>query len=122
LTPVFDSEANLVAWFDGANVFDLEMNWVAFHSSGHLFSPHSVTWLGPFSKGSFLDRSGKPVAWLGGSAPSSTLKPLTPLRPLKPLAPLKPLKPLTPLRPLKPLAPIGGWSPVPWNRWINTRA
>lgn len=119
MTPVFDSTTNLVAWFDGKNVFDLNLNWVAFHSNGHFFSSSSLAWLGPLSDGAIQDTNGKAVAWLGGSSPSSSLKPLTPLRPLKPLQPLQPLQPLKPLKPLAPLAPLGGWSNLSWQKWLG---
>ncbi len=119
MTPIYDQRTNQVAWFDGTNVFDLGLNWVAFHSSGHFFSSATLAWLGPLSNGSLLDHSGKPVAWLAGSSPSSTLAPLTPLCPLRPLTPLRPLQPLNPLRPLNPLAPFGGWSGLQWQQWLG---
>jgi hypothetical protein len=119
VTPIFDKTANLVGWFDSENVFDLQLNWVAFHSNGDLFSSSSLTWLGPLHEGSFLDQNGKAVAWLDGSSPSNTLKPLTPLRPLKPLQPLRPLQPLKPLKPLAPLTLLGGWSPLSWQQWLR---
>ena len=119
MTPIFDQNAQLSGWFDGENIFDLNLEWAAFLSSGHFFSSNSLSWLGPMHNGSLLDRNGKPVAWLEGVSPSGTLKPLTPLRPLKPLKPLRPMKPLNPLKPLKPLNPLGGWSTLAWNQWLN---
>lgn len=120
MTPIFDKHVQLSGWFDGENIFDLYLNWVAFLSGGNLFSSITLSWLGPMNEGSFLDINGKPVAWLYGTSPSGSLKPLQPLKPLKPLTPLKPLKPLNPLRPLKPLSPLGGWSTLEWSQWINT--
>ncbi len=119
MTPIFDRYVKLSGWFDGENIFDLNLQWVAFLSDGNFFSSNSLQWLGPFNGGSLLDRNGKPVLWLDGTTPSGTLKPLTPLRPLKPLKPLRPLKPLKPLQPLKPLNPLGGWSTLNWNQWLN---
>lgn len=119
MTPIFDQNAQLAGWFDGENIFDLNLEWVAFLSDDHFFSSNTLSWLGPIHDGSLLDRNGKPVAWLEGASPSGTLKPLTPLRPLKPLKPLRPLRPLNPLRPLKPLNPLGGWSTLVWNQWLN---
>jgi len=119
MIPIFDRNTNLVAWFDGENIFDLRLNWVAFHSGGHFFSPFSLHWLGPFHDGSLLDQNGKPVAWLEGSSPIGTLRPLSPLSPLRPLQPLRPLTPLQPLRPLMPLVPLGGWSQLSWGEWLG---
>jgi hypothetical protein len=119
MTPIFDRSTNLVGWFDGKNLFDLNLNWVAFHSSGHLFSSSSLAWLGPLNEGSIQDQNGKAIAWLQGSSPRSALKPLTPLKPLNPLQPLKPLQPLNPLKPLNPLTPLGGWSPLSWQQWLQ---
>jgi hypothetical protein len=119
MTPIFDSDAQLVGWFDGEHIFDTDQNWKAFVRNGHVFSAESLDWLGPVHDGSFLDTRGKPVGWLSGSSPSGTLTPLTPLRPLRPLTPLKPLRPLTPLKPLKPLTPLGGWSDSTWHAWLK---
>lgn len=119
MTPIFDQGKNVVAWFDGANVFDPKLNWIAFHSDGNLFSAASLAWLGPLDSGGVQDRGGKAVAWLEGSSPSSGLRPLTPIKPLRPLQPLKPLRPLRPLTPLTPLTPLGGWSARSWHQWLN---
>ena len=119
MKPIFDKHVQLCGWFDGENIFDLNLNWVAFWDSGNTFSASTLSWLGPLNEGSFLDRLGKPVAWLEGSNPNVTTKPLTPLKPLKPLQPLRPLKPLTPLKPLNPLPPPGGWSGLEWAQWFN---
>lgn len=119
MTPVFDRNTNLVGWFNGTNFFDLNLNWVAFESNGHVFSSRSLAWLGPLQNGSFQDQNGKAVAWLEGVSPSNSLKPLMPLRPLQPLLPLRPLRPLNPLKPLAPLTPLGGWSQLSWKQWLG---
>lgn len=119
MTPIFDQNTIHVSWFDGENIFDLDLNWVAFNSNENIFSSSTLAWLGPLHEGSFLDKQGKAVAWLDGSSPSGTLKPLTPLRPLRPLTPLRPLRPLNPLRPLSPLTPLGGWSRLSWQQWLG---
>lgn len=119
MTPVFDRHANLVAWFDGQHLFDLNLEWVAFAHNGHFFSSSTLGWLGPLHQGSLLETNGRPVAWLQDSRPISAVKPLRPLKPLKPLTPLRPLRPLTPLKPLAPLAPLGGWSSMDWDEWLN---
>jgi hypothetical protein len=119
MTPIYDANVQQVGWFDGEYVFDLGMNWIAFHSSGDVFSSSTLKWLGPLDEGSFQDRDGKVVAWLADSQPCSSLRPLTPLRPLRPLSPLHPLTPLRPLQPLRPLNPLGGWSSVTWQNWLT---
>jgi len=119
MTPIFDKNVQLAGWFDGENICDLGLNWVAFLSGDNFFSSKSLGWLGPMHEGSLLDRNGKPVAWLEGASPSGTLRPLTPLQPLRPLTPLQPLRPLNPLQPLRPLDPLGGWSHLEWGQWLN---
>ena len=118
MTPIFDSEANLVAWFDGHHFFDLNQEWIAFAANDHIYSASRNTWLGPFHNGSLLDTNGKPVAWLQNTAPSGSLKPMKPPNPLKPLRPLRPLRPLQPLKPLQPLQPLGGWSQMRFAQWL----
>lgn len=119
MVPIFDRNAQLVGWFDGEHVFDTGMSWVAFQSSGNLFSAKTSAWLGQLIDGSLNDRQGKPVAWLESSSPKGTLAPLAPMSPLRPLTPLRPLKPLRPLTPLTPLAPLGGWSGLDWQAWLG---
>ena len=120
MIPLFDSESELVGWFDGElYVYDTDMNWVAFIAGDHAWSSETGEWLGPLHGLTFLDQAGKPVAWSTKQAPSGTLPPLRPLTPLMPLAPLTPLTPLTPLQPLQPLTPLGGWSDMTWQDWIS---
>jgi len=119
MTPIFDSNSELVAWSDGIHLFDIAMNWVAFEANGHIFSSKTGEWLGPIHNGSILDTKGKPVAWFSGSEPSGTLPSLKPLKPPKPLKPLRPLLPLKPLKPLQPLVPLGGWSPLGFAEWMS---
>jgi ribosomal protein S18 acetylase RimI-like enzyme len=117
MTPVFDAATRLVAWFDGQYVFDLDLEWIAFHDKGDLFASRIGGWLGPLLEGAFLDRSGKPVAWLAGSAPSGGVRPSPQLNAKRPLPPKRPLRPRTPLPPLRPLVPAGGWSSLSWDEW-----
>ena len=46
MVPIFDRNAQLVGWFDGEHVFDTGMSWVAFQSSGNLFSAKTSAWIG----------------------------------------------------------------------------
>ncbi len=116
---IFDKSSNLVGWIEKEHVFDLNLNWIAFLSNGNIFSSNKVKWLGPFNQGSFLDRDGKPVAWIEGVKPSGTLKPLVPTTPFRPFTPLRPLNPLKPLKPLQPLVPLGGWSKISWEMYLG---
>lgn len=118
MTPIYDANVQQVGWFDGEHVFDLGLKWIAFNSSGNIFSSSTLKWLGPLNDGSFQDRGGKVVAWLAGSQPFSSLRPLTPLQPLRPLNPIRPLNPLRPLQPLRPLNPLSGWSLASWQQWL----
>lgn len=119
MMPIYDSNIEQVAWFDGKNVFDLGLNWIAFQCCGNIFSSDTLKWLGPLDNGSFQDQSGKVVAYLAGSQPSSLLRPLTPMRPLRPLDPHPPQAPLRSLPPLRPFSPLGGWSSSAWQRWLK---
>lgn len=101
MTPIFDSNCDVIAWFDGKNFFDEDIEWVAFLQSGNCFSVENLDWLGALHEGSLLDTNGKPVGWLQGKSPSGTL----------------PL--LKPLRPLRPLRPLGEWSNLSFNQWLN---
>lgn len=55
MTPILDSEAHLVAWFDGHHFFDLNQEWVAFAANGHVFFQRATT------RG--LDRSITALSW-----------------------------------------------------------
>jgi hypothetical protein len=54
MTPIFDSNSNLVVWFDGRHLFDSEINQIAFAASSHIFSAKTGNWLGPLHDGSLL--------------------------------------------------------------------
>ncbi|WP_416360493.1 4-fold beta flower protein [Burkholderia gladioli] len=123
LLPAYDSNNQLILWVDlkKGNVFDTQMNWVAYVSQGNLFSAARNSWLGPIRGSSLQDRQGRAVAWMPKlGAPTSGMAPLQPLTPLKPLMPLRPLVPLLPLAPLRPLAPMGGWSATHPIAWLNS--
>ena len=119
MKPIYDKYVQLSAWFDGENMFDCELNWVAFLSNGHFFAANDLAWLGAMRKGSVLDQSGQPVAWLEGASPRSALKPTNPMTPRRPLPPKRPLYPVMPLPPGQPLTPAGGWSRLEWIQWLN---
>ncbi|WP_437340790.1 4-fold beta flower protein [Burkholderia contaminans] len=114
----------LILWFDPkkGNVFDTQMNWIAYSRRDHLFSSATGSWLGPIQGSSFQDQQGKVIAWMPtlGKPENRGLPPLRPLIPLKPLAPLRPLRPLVPRTPLRPLPPLGGWSQLDAIAWFNT--
>ena len=120
MTPIFDADNFLVAWFDGQYLFDLDNEWVAFHERANIFSTHG-TWLGPLRDGSFLDFEGRPVAWLAlpGARPAGGLRPSAPMNARRPLPPKRPLRPRTPLPPGRPLPPSEGWSPLTWPQWVG---
>ncbi|MCP1573603.1 hypothetical protein J2S30_001982 [Herbaspirillum rubrisubalbicans] len=115
---VFDKDANLVAWFDDKNLFDINLSWVAFVVGGNVFSANRSTWLGPYDKGSFQDRTGKPVAWVQGTNPHGGMRPMTPMHPMRPMTPMRPMRPMTPMRPMRPMVPLGGWSTLTFAEWL----
>ena len=118
MTPVFNADVRLVAFFDGTYLFDLDNEWVAFAAHGHVFA-RGGRWLGPFKGGSCQDHDGLPVAWLAGSQPTSNMKPARPMNPRLPLHPKRPLRPRMPLPPPYPLQPAGGWSKLTWAQWLG---
>ena len=120
MIPIYDKNVVQVAWLcDDGHLFDLDLRWIGYVVNDNLWSARTGSWLGPILGSSLLDRAGNVVAWGSDRNVEGTTTPLRPLTPLKPLRPLTPLKPLTPLRPLKPLDPIGGWSALPWARWLS---
>ncbi len=116
MTPIFDANHHLVAFFDGIYLFDVANDWIAFHDRGNVFSA-SGTWLGPLVDGSFLDKDGRPVAWLADARPTGSRRPSAPMNARRPLPPKRPLRPRTPLPPPRPLPPAGGWSSLNWTQW-----
>lgn len=121
LKPIFDKKSILVAWLDTDenNVFGTNMQWIGFIKNGYFFSK-SCKYLGGYSKGTFVDKNGHPVAWLEGTLPVPTaVLPSTILIPIRPFTPITPIRPLQPLTPLRPLSPIGGWSKYSWNEFIH---
>jgi len=119
MTPIYEAHARQVAWFEGEDVFDLNLNWIAFHSSGHIFSSNTLKWLGPLTEGSFQDRTGKVVAWIAGLQPTSSPRAQVPLRPLRPPNPPRPPHLARALPPPRPPSPDGGWSGSTWEMWVG---
>jgi GNAT superfamily N-acetyltransferase len=118
MTPIFNADVRLVAFFDGTYLFDLDNEWVAFHERGHVFA-RGGRWLGPLAAGTFQDHDGRAVAWLAGARPSTGMRPMVPMNPKLPLHPRRPLRPRTPLPPPQPMLPGGGWSPLTWAQWMG---
>jgi len=118
MTPLFDANLRLVAFFDGTYVFDTDNEWVAFADRGHAFA-RGGRWLGPLDSGTFQDQDGLAVAWLAGSQPTTGMKPARPMNPRLPLHPKRPLRPRMPLPPPYPLQPGGGWSKLTWAQWLG---
>jgi len=117
---IFDKKCNWVGWFDKKNalVYDCNLTWLGFLQKNSFFT-RNCKWLGGFVNGTFVDKRGKPVAWLEGKVPQTSKPLLQPLMPLRPVLPLRPLKPLMPLRPLRPLTPLGGWSEFDWADYLR---
>ncbi|WP_041277487.1 4-fold beta flower protein [Desulfotalea psychrophila] len=119
MTPIYGRDAELTGWYDGMNIFSLDLDWLAFHNDGNLFSAHNLKWLGPVDDGLFLDREGKPVAWIEDCTPSTSTKPIKPPPPSPPAKPFKPLQPIDPTKPLKALIIQDGWSTLTWQQWLK---
>ncbi len=118
MTPVYDANVRLVGFFDGAFLYDLSNEWIAFHDRGNVFAVGG-RWLGPLQAGTFLDLDGRAVAWLAGSRPATGMKPAAPMNPKRPLPPKRPLRPRKPLPPSVPMQPGGGWSRLSWAEWMG---
>jgi ribosomal protein S18 acetylase RimI-like enzyme len=121
MTPLFDANVRLVAFFDGTYLFDLDNEWIAFHDRGHVFA-RGGRWLGPLQDGTFQDPDGRAVAWLSGARPATGMKATVPMNARLPLHPRRPLRPRTPLPPPQPMLPGGGWSPLTWAQWTGREA
>ena len=116
MEPLFSAECLLVAWTDGATVFDVSMRPVAFVSDRHAWSLPG-RWLGPVDGLNLLDRDGKPVAWNPGQEVRGVLLTPTPMPPKLPIMPMVPIPPKLPLPPVAPLPPGGGWSVLSFEAW-----
>ena len=119
LIPIFDKNTLHVGWYGDGNVFDVNIEWVAFERDGHLFSADTLAWLGPFVEGSLLDRDGRPVGWLTDTQPTGIGHPMAPASVGRPPRPMRPKKPIAPRRPLFPRMPLQGWSAASWEAWLG---
>ncbi|MEN9324026.1 MAG: hypothetical protein RL699_1806 [Bacteroidota bacterium] len=122
MTPLFDKDTNLVGWLsdDKKNIFDTNINWVAFISNDNsVWTVKNKVWVGNLYGNNVRDISGKTSFWNTETQIENSLRPMRPLNPLTPLTPLRPLRPLNPLRPLRPLTPLGGWSVISWEQFVN---
>lgn len=117
---IFNRNCILVGWYEqqNKNVFSREMMWIGFVNNNYFFARNG-RWLGGLINNTYVDKMGKPVAWLEGYSPVGCNMLMQPMQPLLPIQPLTPLRPLTPLTPLHPLIPLGGWSVMEWSEYIN---
>ncbi len=120
LLPLFDKNADLIAWLDvGRHIFDTKMKWIAFISSNHVWSSVTGNWLGAINGLVCLDTNGKVFAWSPSSKISGTPRPFKPARAFKPARPFTPMRPFAPPRPFKPTTPSYGWSPLSLDEWLK---
>ena len=70
---IYDKNSRLVGWADAQDhmLFDTNMNWIGFIDNAYVFSRYS-NWLGAYYNGSFVDRNGRPVAWIAGNQAQGT--------------------------------------------------
>ena len=118
MTPIFNADNRVVAFFDGTYLFDVDNEWVGFEDRGNLFACGG-RWLGPLNNGTVQDRDGRAVAFLKEATPTTGMRPVRPMNPKLPLHPKRPLRPRVPLPPPWPLQPGGGWSPLSWAQWLG---
>lgn len=117
---IFNRNCILMGWYDpqNRNVFDKDMMWLGFVVKNYFYR-ENCRWLGGLVNGTFVDKTGRPVAWLEGYSPASCHMLMQPFMPMRPLTPLTPLRPLMPLMPLRPLVPLGGWSKKEWSEYLE---
>lgn len=119
MTPIFNRSCACVGWYNAEGmVFGANLEWIGFVADKGFFSA-DLKWLGGLVNGTFVDKIGKPVAWLQGFQPKCTNTLLSATRPIRPVTPIRPIRPLQPLKPLKPLTPLGGWSTLDWNSYLE---
>lgn len=60
MTPIFDKEAQLIAWInEDGYIFSKSIKWIAFVKNDNVFSKN-CRWLGGLLKGTIIDKSGRP--------------------------------------------------------------
>ncbi|UOK57383.1 hypothetical protein MGI18_23175 [Bacillus sp. OVS6] len=118
---LFDKDCQLVAWLDAENenIFDTNMNWIAFLSEDNIFSSTTKKWLGVYNKLACYDTTGRIVAWNPESPFEGMGTPNRPYSPYTPYTPYTPYKPYTPYTPYRPNTPYRGWSEISFNKWRN---
>ena len=110
---IFDKDTNLVGWLSDEknNVFDTDMNWVAFICRDmSVWNVSKKSWVGHIYGSNIRDTSGKTIYWNPDTPVENTYAPYQPYTPYTPY---------TPYRPHKPYTPVGGWSDLSWNEFIN---
>lgn len=120
LEPLFNCNCELVAWIDpGKNIFDTNMDWVAYISKENVWSSKTRRWLGPIKDLVCLDTRGKVFAWGKDSEIKGATHPLRPSTAIRPARPCRPPIPPKPTRPCRPVRPLGGWSNLSFEDWLN---
>jgi hypothetical protein len=113
---LFNKNAGLVAWFDGTQLFDTDLNWIGYLADGHVWRSSDNQWVGPFTGSTLRDQSGKALLWSTSETPTSTLPPKRPQQPFAPYRPLRPIRQIRPDRPFGKSTPVGGWSTLTFEQ------
>ena len=109
LYPLFDKDCNLIAWLDPSkNIFDTDMQWIAYISSNHIWSSYSGNWLGPIEGTVCYDTNGKVFAWSNNGSLHGKARPARPARAARHARPARPARSARPARPARPATPAGG--------------
>ena len=111
MIPIYNRNTDLIAWTDMKNVYDVNMQWIAFIYNGNCFNASTCEWIGPVNGTNFLDNYGRVIGW-SKECPVKGLgySPVRPIRPIRPITPIRPIRPVTPIKPIRPITPMGGWS------------
>jgi len=117
--PLYDKNMDLVGWLQpGQNIFNTDMEWVAYIADGNAWSTYTSDWIGPVNGLVCLDTDGKVVAWCPGGRLAGSSRPTRPNRPNQPDNPGLQSMQSMPSRPSIPSIPSGGWSSLTGYEWF----
>ena len=117
--PLFDEDCELVAWVEpGEQIYDTDMNWVAYILNNHAWSAETGNWLGPVHGLICLNQNGQVIAWNPKEHVAGTARPPRPARAPRSPRPPRPARPSRPARPARPAHPVGGWANESFIDWL----
>jgi hypothetical protein len=120
---IFNRACDLVGWLEiqgnTSYIFDQDWNWIAFADGSAVFSTNTSHWIGAFVKNTFVDKQGRPIAWVEGCEPVPSFAPMKPMSPEIPRKLKHISKPSAPAKPASPALALHEWSQLQWSTWLN---